>query len=137
MSTSQNRQTIRRYYLRKRVIPYSTVTIFCALLSFIYLQFSHGVSSPHMTFLFIYPMTMGVTMGLSAMLLTRHEPQSFLATHFYHTGVTALILSSFLRGVFEIAGTSSIYEDILLVLGISFVTFGFLCYNINRILRRY
>ncbi len=137
MSTLQNRRETRTFYLRKRVVPYAIVTIFCALLSYIYLQFSHGVSSPHITYLFAYPLTMGIGLGALAMILEKEEPQSFFATHFYHTGVVALIISSILRGVFEIAGTSSIYEDILLILGISFVTFSFFGYIINRIFKRY
>ncbi len=136
LSTSQNRQAVRTFYLCKRVIPYAIVTIFCALISLIYSQFSHGVSSPHMTFLFAYPLTFGVDTGLVAMLFVRHEPQNFLATHFYHTGVVALVLSSVLRGVFEIAGTSSIYEDIMLTIGIVFIICSIICYCARRVFKK-
>ncbi len=133
LSTLQNRQEVRTFYLLKRVIPYVIVTLTCAIVAFVYAQFSHGVSSPHMTYLFAYPLLMGVNVGLLAMIFARCEPQSFLATHLYHTGVVAFILSSTLRGVFEIAGTSSIYEDVLFIIGVGLITGSIICYTVNRI----
>ncbi len=133
LSTSQNKQDIIKYYFKRRVIPYVVVTIVCAIVAFVYSQFSHGVNSPHMTYLFAYPLIMGVSMGLLAMIFAGHKPQSFLASHLYHTGVVALILSSILRGVFEIAGTSSIYENILLVIGAVLIGCGGISYMINRV----
>ncbi len=133
LSTLQNKQGIRRYYLHKYVIPYTIVTIICVTVSFIYSQFSHGVSSPHMTYLFAYPLILGVDVGFLAMIFARCKPQSFLASHFYHTAVAALILSSILRGVFEIAGTSSIYEDILFIIGVGLIMGSIICYAMNRI----
>ncbi len=136
LSTLENRQAVRTFYLRKRVIPYAIVTLICALFAFIYSRFAHGVSSHHMTFLFAYPLIMGVDAGLVSMLFIRCKPQSFFASHFYHTGVVALILSSILRGVFEIAGTSSIYEDILLVIGVGFTALSIIFYVVNCMLNK-
>ncbi len=124
---------IRKYYLSKRVIPYAVVTVICILIALIYSQYSHGVRSPHMTYLFAYPLIMGVDVGLLAMIFAKQKPQSFLASHFYHTGVVALILSSILRGVFEIAGTSSIYEQILFSIGVGLIVCSIISYVLNRI----
>ncbi len=141
MCTSENRcvtrQAVRNFYLRKRVAPYLIVTMSCALVSFIYFQFSHGVTSPHMTFLFIYPLLLGVVVGLFASMSARFKPQSFFSTHLYHTGVVAVILSSLLRGVFEIAGTSSIYENILLIIGIGLLACSTICFIINKITKNH
>ncbi len=136
MSTLQNRQEVRRYYLQKRVVPYIIVTVVCAVVAFIYSQFSHGISSPHMTFLFVYPLILGVSTGFLEMLFSRHKPQGFLESHFYHTGVVALVLSSVLRGVFEIAGTSSIYENILFIIGVVLIMGSIICYATNRIFKK-
>ncbi len=126
------RQAVRNFYLRKRVVPYVIVTLSCVLVSFIYFQFSHGVTSFHMTFLFIYPLLLGVVVGLFKAMSAHLKPQSFFATHFYHTGVAAVTLSSLLRGVFEIAGTSSIYENILFIIGISLLVCSAICLVINK-----
>ncbi len=135
MSTSENRKTIKSYYFHKRILPYAILTVFCGIVPLIYAQFSHGVSSPHMTFLFVYPLVAGLFVGLFNMLFARLEPQSFLATHCYHTGLIALILSSLLRGIFEIAGTSSIYITILTLIGLALMTLSLIFFCTNHFLK--
>ncbi len=110
LSTLETRREIQKFYINKRVIPYSFVTLFCILFSFIYAQFSHGVSSPHMTYLFLYPLLLGVAVGLLLFTYEKPKIEHFWQSHFYHTGVVALMLGSILRGVFDIAGTASNYQ---------------------------
>ncbi len=117
--------------MEKRVKPYAIVTALCMMLSFLYGQFSHGVSSVHMTFLFLYPLCLGVFGGLLCMVAIPVKREHFFATHFYHTGVVALMISSTLKGIFEIAGTSSIYQSILTVLGILMIVIGISCLFVN------
>ncbi len=87
------------------------------LFAFVYSQFSHGVSSPHMTYLFVYPLVLGVLAGLLLYGFDNGSVDYFWPSHFYHTGVTALILGSLLRGIFDIAGTASIYQSALSIGG--------------------
>ncbi len=107
------------------------------MVSFIYSQFSHGVSSFHMTYLFIYPLIFGVGAGVITALTSRFKPLNFFATHLYHTGIVAVMLSSLLRGVFEIAGTASVYENILLTIGIALMVCAIMLFFTNRILKRF
>ncbi len=126
-----NKKAMHNFYIKKRILPYAILTIFCALVSFVYSLFSHGVSSPYMTYLFLYPLGLGVCMGFVCMRLKQNKPYNFLATHFYHTGVIALILSSLLRGVFEIAGTASIYQSILTFIGALMIICAILCFYLK------
>ncbi len=117
LSISERRKAIQKFYMKKRVKPYFFITLFCILFSFIYLQFSHGVSSPHMTYLFLYPLIFGVLVGVLFYCLAKGGTDHFWSSHLYHTGVAALILGSLLRGVFDIAGTASIYQTALTIGG--------------------
>ncbi len=87
------------------------------LFSYIYFQFSHGVSSPHMTYLFLYPLLFGVLIGILLYFFEKKSTDYFWSSHLYHTGLTALILGSILRGIFDIAGTASIYQSALSIGG--------------------
>ncbi len=117
LSTLENREKTINFYLRKRVISYLIVTGSCAVFSLIYAQFSRGVSSYYMTFLFAFPLILGVVVSVCVMLLKKTNREYFLATHLYHTGVVAMTLSSLLRGIFDIAGTESLYQAILMIIG--------------------
>lgn len=122
---------MREFYMQKRVKPYGISTLLCMAVPIIYGQFSHGVSSIHMTFLFVYPLFLGVCAALLCMVVLQRKSVHFFATHFYHTGVVALMLSSTLKGIFEIAGTSSVYQSILTVLGILMILIGITCLFVN------
>lgn len=128
LSTLENENSIYKKDLRKRINLYVKVTIFCLVFSFIYAQFSHGVSSIHITYLFLYPLCLGILVSLCLLHMKKSKRVSFLVTHLYHTGVTSLILSSTLRGIFEIAGTSSIYQSRLTIIGIVLIIGSILCF---------
>lgn len=123
-----NNNSVFTFYLQKRIRPYAILTILCALFSFIYTKFSHGVTSPHMSYLFLYPLCFGVLCGLLCGIWKHTITNFFFATHFYHTGVIALILSSLLKGVFEIAGTTSIYQTILTGIGVTMISISIITY---------
>ncbi len=113
MSISENRKTIRVFFIKKWIKPYCFITLLCMLFSYIYFQFSHGVSSPHMAYLFLYPLIFGVLIGILLYCFEKKSMDYFWSSHLYHTGLTALILGSILRGIFDIAGTASIYQSAL------------------------
>ncbi len=136
LSTLENRKTIQRFYFKKRVIPYFFATVFCMLFSFIYAQFSHGVSSPHMTYLFLYPLLAGVLVGMLFCLLEKTTTEYFWSSHLYHTGVVALILGSILRGVFDIAGTASLYQTALTIGGAVILFIGVVLFVLSKIKKR-
>ncbi len=113
LSMSENRKITQKFYKEKWIKTYGLVTLFCMLFSYIYSQFSHGVSSPHMTYLFLYPLILGVFVGMLFYYFEKSSTDFFWPSHFYHTGVVALVLGSLLRGIFEIAGTASVYQTAL------------------------
>ncbi len=111
-------------YIKKWIIPYLFLTLLCLIFSLIYAQFSHGVSSPHMTYLFLYPLTLGNLVGIILYCFIKTSKDCFWSAHLYHTGVVALILGSLLRGVFDIAGTASVYQSALTIGGAMMLFFG-------------
>ncbi len=132
LCTLDNKKQVKEFYLNKRIKPYSILTLFCFVVSYIYSLFSHGVSSIHMSFMFLYPLIFGVLSGIIVMICSKTKKQYFFATHLYHTGVIALLLSSMLRGIFEIAGTASDYQIYLMCLGILMIGFGVICFIIKK-----
>ena len=78
----------------------------CALFAFVYAQFSHGVFSPFMTFAFAIPLAGG---ALPALILHFAKAQTAPRTtrQAWALAIACLTIASCLRGIFEIAGTSS------------------------------
>jgi len=91
---------------------YAAFAAFCFLFFLIYDRFSHNVRSFYMTFLWLWPFALGFVPSLTAAFAGRmHFPD------IYHYGVICITVSSLLRGIFEIAGTSSVYQTILFLAG--------------------
>ncbi len=130
--TSDNKKQMYEFYVNKRIKPYCITAVFCVLFAYIYYWFSHGVTSPHLTYLFLYPLLLGVANALVCMFLCKTKFNYFFATHFYHTGVVALVLSSILRGIFEIAGTASAYQTALAIIGVLMLLCGALCFMFKK-----
>ena len=107
---------------------YAPVTVFCAVFFLIYDRFSHGVRSPYMTFLFVPPLVLGLLPSLIIYLLPRIPKQPAVSADVYHAGVASVTVSSMLRGIFEIAGTSSSYQEYLMVAGVVLLAAGAVIY---------
>ncbi len=133
LSILENKKNIQSFYIKTWVKPYCFITLFCMLVSYIYSLFSHGVSSPYMTFLFVFPLVLGVLAGLLLYAFEKKSADYFWSSHLYHTGVTALILSSLLRGIFDIAGTASIYQSLLMIGGAVMIFCGTACFVFCKI----
>ncbi len=132
LSTLDKQKSVRVFYFKKRVKPYLILVLLCLLFSFVYSLFSHGVTSPYMSYLFLYPLVLGLLPGAVCMKLKNSMPHHFFATHFYHTGVAALLLSSMLRGIFEIAGTASVYQTVLFFIGVLAILCGAVCFILKK-----
>lgn len=112
ISENKNRKAAR-----KNVMIYVGVALFCIVFFLIYDRFSHGVRSPYMTFLFAWPLTLGVIPELVFYLLPGARRPGTLSANLYHSGVAALTTGSLLRGIFDIAGNASVYQHWLMVAG--------------------
>lgn len=105
---------------RKILVRYLAITAFCLLVSLIYGHFSHGIHSFWMNWLAFWPLILGaVPAALSAADIfpfrgtTDERGAGEVMKDIYRFGIAAVTVSSFLKGVLEIAGTDSVYPDVL------------------------
>lgn len=129
MYTSENE---KRKHAGKNVKIYAGVTLFCLLFFLVYDRFSHGVRSPYMTFLFLWPLILGFIPGILFYLFPGFRKPGMLSGNLYHSGVAALTVSSMLRGVFDIAGNSSDYQQWLMAIGFILLTGGIITYILRQ-----
>lgn len=113
---------------KNRLIRYAAITLFCLVLFIVYSIFSHGVYSNYMTFLFAWPMLLGFVPSLLIAKVSSLSEPSNLTKALYHAGLASVTVSSLLRGIFEIAGTSSPYQMPLMYFGIGMLVAGVIVY---------
>lgn len=96
---------------KKSIISYFIVTIFLILLNYIYSIFSHNVSSNYMTYMFIYPLVTGILFSIFILINKNiSKLKSFyIGKSILNYGIAIMVFRSFMKGVFEIAGTDSNY----------------------------
>lgn len=110
------------------VLCYSLVTLFCLSVFIVYNMFSHGVYSPFMTWLFLWPFVLGVLPCLLLHLMEKLPRPNRFTINAYNSGVAAVTVSSLLRGIFEIAGTASPLQTGLMIAGLVMAGAGVLSY---------
>ncbi len=125
MSISENKN---ENSMKRALVIYAGVSLFCIVFFLVYDRFSHGVRSPYMTWLFLWPLCLGLLPGLALWRFPRLWRQGPLSANLYHPGVAALTVSSLLRGIFEIAGTASVYQKGLTLIGIILLAGGIIAY---------
>ncbi len=128
MSTSDS----SRRRAGKNACIYLAVSAFCVVFAWIYARFSHGVHSPFMTYLFAWPLLLGALPSLIGWLFPRIRPMGRISGNLYPAGVAALTVSSLLRGILEIAGTASVYQSALTVVGSGFLAAGIAAYLLRH-----
>jgi len=92
-----------------------------------------------MTFLFLWPMVLGALPALVFLWAGKSIPKAGPAAegrHLYIEGVAALTMASLLRGVLEIAGTASVYQQYLMIAGWILAGGGAALYAAVVIIRR-
>ena len=118
---------IYEYRPKKVMLIYLLSSAFCLLIFLVYNIFSHGVLSFFMTFLFIWPLVFGFLPAFVLYIIMKKKPfilRSRIPARLYRSGVASITMTSLLQGIFEIAGTDSIYTVILLSIGIGFLGVG-------------
>ena len=111
----------------KNMLFYVIATAFCALFSFIYELFSHGIYSYFMLFAFGIPLVMGV-LPLAIMLRGAGRVPAKECCAFYDCGVATLTLGSIFEGVLEIFGTSNKLVAIYPLAAIPLIAIGIILY---------
>ncbi len=122
--------------LRSFFITSVCSSVFCFIFYFIYNIFSHGVHSPFMTFLFAWPLLLCAVPAGICMLVRSIPGPSVLSSLLWGTGTAAVTVSSLLRGVFEIAGNSSVYQQYMMAAGLVFLLAGLAAYAAGIVIVR-
>lgn len=106
-------QTERRSSPTRRTVT-NNVTLATGTM---YEFFSHQVYSTFMYLLFMIPLILGVMPNLVAKMTGKTFIESEDAQAAYKMDVLTFIFGSFLKGVFDIYGTSSVYPTLYLPVG--------------------
>ena len=98
---------------------YAIAALGCIAFATVYAQFSHGVHSPFMTFMCMIPLVGGTLVAL-VLHVARHTVPPRASRQAWALCIASLTVASCLRGVFDIAGTSSPYLVVYLVAAAAF-----------------
>ena len=105
--------------IKKTIIIYFFTTIFTIVFDRIYALFSHGVSSLSMNLMFLYPLLGGVVVYYILGYLLKNKKNSMIISfNLYNSGIAILTVGSLLRGIMDIAGTSSQYIKYYFIIGV-------------------
>ena len=104
---------------------YVFTTLFCIAFNYVYSLFSHGVSSPFMSYAFVFSLVLGVV-GFT--VFGRLNLDDRTAFNLYNAGIATLTVGSILRGTIDIAGADTTYPVYYFFVGTVFVAIGGLMY---------
>ena len=114
--------------MRRALFVSVCCTLFCLLFYMIYNLFSHGVHSPFMTFLFAWPLVLCVLPCAFFTFLPQMPGPGLLCGLVWNTGAALVTVSSLLRGVFDIAGNSSVHQTAMMAAGFVMLMAGLILY---------
>ena len=147
---------MKRDWKKRILIRYLVISAFCVVFSKIYHYFSHKITSPWMTFLFVWPLFLGAlpaalrvrgcfpgffyggendvqqNVGRDGRTEAENGEKGWFRLELYRFGIAALTVSSLLTGILEIAGTDSDYPGFLRAAGAVMVAAGALLMIVSR-----
>lgn len=110
----------KREKIVKTILAYIMLSVIAVIVDNIYAMFGHGVRSAFMSFMFLYPL-LGGALGYFILWLTAPGVYSGRWYRFgynlYNSGIAALTVGSFFKGILDIAGTESDYSRLFFLLG--------------------
>jgi hypothetical protein len=106
---------------KKTVIIYVFTTLFCIAFAYIYSLFSHGISSPFMSYTFVFSLVLGV---VGYTVLGWLHLGNRTACNLYNAGIATLTVGSILQGIIDIAGADTRYPVWYFLVGTIFVAIG-------------
>lgn len=115
--------------LRKTTLVYLALSATAIAVDLIYGIFGHDVHSAAMTWMFLYPLIGGTLFYTLVNIFVPHIVGLKTYRMFYNSynsGIAALTIGSFLKGILEIAGASSQYVQYFYIAGSLLSTFGLL-----------
>ena len=104
---------------------YVFTALFCIAFNYIYSLFGHGVSSPFMSYAFVFSLVLGVV-GFT--VFGRLNLDNRIAYNLYNAGIATLTVGSILQGIIDIAGADTTYPVWYFLVGTVFVAIGGLMY---------
>lgn len=127
MSILDTREKSKKYNYKKTVIVYLAISVFAVVFNRVYAIFGHGVSSDAMTWMFLYPLIGGcvfyLLIGLLFPVVNRFSGYR-TAYNSYNSGIAVLTVGSLLKGIMDIAGTSSSYLKVYTMAGYALIAVG-------------
>ncbi|WP_291644012.1 hypothetical protein [Clostridium sp.] len=117
----------QRKQIRKTIWVYLILSVIAAAFDKVYGVFGHGINSPSMTWMFLYPLLGG---ALFYFIIERFIPYILKLSGYrvfcniYNSGIATLTFGSLLKGIFDIAGTSSDYLVFFYIVGGGFIAAG-------------
>jgi hypothetical protein len=112
---------ITKLKTKKTVIIYSAITLLCIAINYIYSLFGHGVSSPYMSYAFVFSLILGV---VGFFVIGRLDLENRTSFSLYNAGIATLTVGSILRGILDIAGADTTYPIYYFIAGTAFVVIG-------------
>ena len=112
----------------KSAAAYLFTAVFAFVFDRVYSLFSHGVSSKDMSLMWVFLLCSGTLFYLVLYVIcnkTTRQPQRF-ALHIYNSGTAVFVTGMMLHGIFEIAGTGSVFILYYKIAGIIFMAIGFI-----------
>jgi hypothetical protein len=100
---------------------YVFTALFCIAFNYIYSLFGHGVSSPFMSYAFVFSLVLGVV-GFT--VFGRLNLDNRIAYNLYNAGIATLTVGSILQGIIDIAGADTTYPVWYFLVGTVFVAIG-------------
>ena len=118
-------------YVYRSVMIYIGISLFCNVFHIVYAQFGHGVTSIYMTYMFLIPFLLGIVVNLGIGLIDRLPIPYGTIRNFYNSGIATLIAGSCVKGIIDIAGSSTIFIPVFFVVGIVMVMIAIIKYTIQ------
>lgn len=116
--------------VKRRIFLWIGISLFCFIFFLIYDRFSHDVGSPYMTFLFAWPLILGCLPNIIIYIIFLMGSIKVRISKFtdnaYVSGIASVTSGSLLKGIFDIAGTSSVYQVWLMYMGVFLILTGFI-----------
>ena len=100
---------------------YLFTTLFCIAFNYIYSLFGHGVSSPFMSYAFVFSLVLGIV-GFT--VFGWLDLYNRIVFSLYNAGIATLTVGSILRGIIDIAGADTTYPVFYFLVGTVFVAIG-------------
>ena len=115
----------------RSVVIYIGISLFCNAFNIVYAKFGHGVTSIYMTYMFLIPFLLGTVVNLGIGLNDRLPVPFRTIRHFYNSGIATLTVGSCVKGIINIAGSSTILIPVYVVAGLAMLMIAIIKYVVQ------